>query len=200
MKYSSSADQSLVREINLSLVLRHIHCEAPISRAQIAHDIRLNKSTVSSLVESLIDRNLVHETGKNSTGAGRPARLLEINPRAGGIIGILFGVDFISVALTDFSGRVLWRMDEDTNYQDAQEKILDRTGELVQQAVDFSQKQKLVLSGLGAAVPGIINLAQGNVVFAPNLHWHDVPLQAFLAQKTSLPVYLENDANAAAVA
>ena len=73
-----------------------------VSRAKIAQAIGLNKSTVSSLVESLLERNLIHETGTNSGSTGRPAILLEINPRAGGIIGAELGVDFIAVALTDF--------------------------------------------------------------------------------------------------
>ena len=88
MNTRNSADQALVRELNLSLVLRHIHIEAPVSRAQIAQATGLNKSTVSSLVEDLLNRSLVHETGINSVGTGRPATLLEINPGAGSIIGI----------------------------------------------------------------------------------------------------------------
>ncbi len=102
MTTRNSADQALVRELNLSLVLRHIHNEAPVSRSQIAQVTGLNKSTVSSLVDDLLKRQLVHETGTNSVGTGRPATLLEINPQAGGIVGIELGVDFVAVALTDF--------------------------------------------------------------------------------------------------
>jgi glucokinase-like ROK family protein len=181
-------------------VLRHIHNKAPISRAQIAQDIGLNKSTVSSLVESLVDRNLIHETGRNSSGTGRPARMLEINPRAGSIIGLLFGVDFISVALTDFTGSVIWRADEAANIKGEQLVILDQSLELVQQAVKISQEQNLFLFGLGVAIPGIINLESGEVVFAPNMHWRDVPLKAYFKEKTGLKVFVENDANAGAVA
>ena len=83
MTQQTSADQALVRELNLSLVLQHIHNDAPISRAKIAQYTGLNKSTVSSLVESLLARRLIHETGINSVGKGRPATQLEINPQAG---------------------------------------------------------------------------------------------------------------------
>ena len=73
---TTTADQSLVREMNLSMALRLIHRQAPISRAQLAQTTGLNKSTVSSLVDDLIARNLVHEVGVNSAGAGRPATIL----------------------------------------------------------------------------------------------------------------------------
>lgn len=181
------------------MVLRHIHHEAPISRAQIAHDTGLNKSTVSSLVEALIDRKLIHEVGRNSTGTGRPARMLDINPRAGSIISLLFGVDFVSVALTNFSGEVFWRVDEDTDFKEEKEKILDQTIVLIEQAKAFNREQNLNLFGLGVAVPGIINLEKGELVFAPNLQWHNVPLQDFYEKETGLKVFIENDANAAAM-
>ena len=108
-------DQAFIRENNLSSVLRLIHSQSPISRAQLAVFTGLNKSTVSSLVDELIAHNLVHEAGSNSLGAGRPATMLEINSNAGLIIGVELGVDFVSVAVTDFLGNIIWRRREDAN-------------------------------------------------------------------------------------
>ena len=200
MASPNSADQALVRELNLSLVLRHIHNEAPVSRAKIAHATGLNKSTVSSLVESLLERQLIHETGINSIGTGRPARLLEINPRAGGIIGAEFGVDFVAVALTDFSGNILWRQDEAANSTDGLEKTLAQSLGLIQKAIGYCQEQELFILGLGIAPPGTVNLEEGILIFAPNLQWRDVPLGAFFEEHTGEKVFVENDANAAAIA
>ena len=197
---SNSADQALVRELNLSLVLRHIHNEAPVSRAQIAHITGLNKSTVSSLVESLLDRKLIHETGISSVGTGRPARLLEINPQAGGIIGAELGVDFVAVALTDFAGNILWRQTADADPADGQEKTLNQTLKLIHVAVEHCTEQGLLLLGLGVATPGTVNLDEGLLIFAPNLQWRNVPLRDFFSEHTDLKVFVENDANAAAVA
>src|SRR5687767_14374128 len=105
MDFKNTADQALVREMNLSSVLRMVHNEAPLSRAKVAATIGLNKSTVSSLMEELLDRRLVVETGVTA-GTGRPATLLEMNPQAGGIIGVELGVDFVAIVLTDFVGRI----------------------------------------------------------------------------------------------
>lgn len=197
---NSSADQVLVRELNLSLVLRHIHNKAPVSRAEIAQATGLNKSTVSSLVESLLDQSLIHETGTKSAGAGRPARMLEINPSAGGIIGAVFGVDFISAAVTDFSGRMLWREDRTAAFTDGQERTMAEALVLIQQAIEFSKGEGLPLLGLGVATPGTVNLEEGVLIFAPNLQWRDVPLKAYFKNHTGLNVFVENDANAAAMA
>jgi len=195
-----SADQTLVREINLSLVMRDLLDNAPVSRAQIAQALGLNKSTVSSLVEDLMERRLVHETGINTVGTGRPATLLEINPMAGGIIGVAFGVDYLAAAVTDFRGTILWRKSIESDPCGTVETCLAQTLALVRQAIDFCRLQRLHLLGLGLAAPGTVDLDQGLLVFAPNLQWRDVPLKAFFQGQTGLPVYVENDANAAAVA
>ncbi len=200
MNSKNTADQAFVREVNLSSVLRVIHTEAPLSRAQLANVTGLNKSTVSSLVEELLARGLIHETGVNSNGTGRPSTLLEINPQAGSIIGVEFGVDFVSVALTDFLGNILWRQVVNADPADNQETTLTKTLDLVHEAVTVCRKMSLLLIGLGLAAPGIVDLEHGILVFAPNLGWRNVPLQKIFSDKTGLKVFIENDANAAAIA
>ena len=200
MSYRSSADQALVRELNLSLVLRLIHNEAPLSRSQIAQTTGLNKSTVSSLVEDLLKRSLVHETGVNSVGAGRPATLLEINPQAGGIIGVELGVDFVAVVVTDFTSNILWRQSVYTNPNDAQERTIAKILELTDKAIDVCKNHGLYLLGLGLSVPGTADSENGVLVFAPNLQWRNVSFRDIFFEHNGLNVYVENDANAAAIA
>jgi len=200
MAATTSADQALVRELNLSLVLRYIHNEAPVSRAQIAHVTGLNKSTVSSLVEELLNRKLIHETGTNSVGTGRPATLLEINPQAGGIIGAELGVDFIAIALTDFTGTILWRELSPVDPNDAQETILSKIIQLTDTAAQVCETHNLDCLGIGLSVPGTVDMDRGVLVFAPNLQWRNVPLRKIFSEHTGLKVYVENDANAAAIA
>jgi glucokinase-like ROK family protein len=198
MEIKTTPDQSFMRELNLSLVLRRIHNEAPVSRAQIAVETGLNKSTVSSLVEELMALNLIRETGQNSVGAGRPATLLEINRHVGSIIGVELGVDFVAVALTDFLGKILWR--KIASADSAYEKTLNQIFYLAQEAIAASRELSLPLLGLGLATPGTVDLNEGMLIFAPNLHWHNVPLRKVFAEQTGLKVFVENDANAAAVA
>jgi glucokinase-like ROK family protein len=200
MATRNSVDQTLIRELNLSLVLRHIHNSAPLSRAQIAQATGLNKSTVSSLVEELLARKLVHETGVNSTGTGRPATLLEINPQAGGIIGAELGVDFVAIALTDFTGNILWRQLISTDPIDTQEKTIAKILELTDEAMKVCESYNLYLLGIGLSVPGTVDLEGSVLVFAPNLQWHNVPLKQIFYDHTGINAFIENDANAAAIA
>lgn len=195
-----TADHGLVRELNLSLVLRLIYNEAPLSRAQLAIRTGLNKSTVSSLVEDLLQRGLIHEAGMNSVGTGRPATLLEINPQAGCMVGVELGVDFVAVALTDFLGKILWRRQIGVDPAEAQENTLDNALALVHEARTVCDEMVLPVFGLSFSIPGTVDLDAGLVIFAPNLNWHNVPLREMFSNSTGLKVFIENDANAAALA
>ena len=196
----TTSDQVFVREINLSTVLRLIHTQSPISRAQIAVLTGLNKSTVSSLVDELLTQNLIHETGSNSGAAGRPATWLEINPQAGLIVGVELGVDFVSVAITDLLGNILWRRKEDADPNEGQDKMLDQTLRIVKEAMAANKKKGRCFFGLGLSTPGTVDLNEGLLIFAPNLHWHNVPFGKIFYEHTKLKIFIENDANAAAIA
>lgn len=200
MDPKSTADQALVRELNLSSVLRLIHNVPPLSRAQLAALTGLNKSTVSSLVEDLLDRKLVRETGLNSAGTGRPATLLEMNSKVGAIVGVELGVDFVSVVLTDFAAGILWRKQVSADPTESQERTLDQAHKLIDEAILASRKAGFEILGLSFAIPGTVDLDQGVLIFAPNLDWHNVPLRSRFSASTGLKVFVENDANAAAIA
>jgi hypothetical protein len=195
----TTADQVFLRENNLSSVLRFIQAQSPISRAQLAVLTGLNKSTVSSLMEDLLERRLVHETGINSAGTGRPATLLEINPLAGYIIGVELGVDFVSVGIADFLGNLIWRRKEDADPMQGQEIMIEQTLRLVKEAMTAGKKKGYCFLGLGLATPGTVDLKEGVLIFAPNLHWKNVPFQKIFSERTKLKVIVENDANAATI-
>ena len=120
-----------IREINLSSVLVNLHQNGPLSRAHLAAITDLNKSTISSLVEDLIDRDLVVEYGIDASGIGRPATLLNLNPRAGSIIGVEIGVDFISVILTSFTGQILWQHCDDFDSKYRQVETISRVFQII---------------------------------------------------------------------
>jgi glucokinase-like ROK family protein len=70
---------------------------------------------------------------------------------------------------------------------------------LIQEALDRAGKIGLRPLGIGVGVPGMVNVLEGELVFAPNLSWHHVPLRQVLMKRFNVPVFVENDANAAAL-
>jgi len=194
-----TGDQNLVRTMNLSVILNCLRERAPLSRAQLAEITGLNKTTVSSLVRQLLQHHFVREIGYGPSSSGRPGVLLELNPHAGSIIGLEIGVDFILLLLTDFKAQTLWRWEERNGSDKRPERVIQRASDIIERA--FAQSRQLGLSvlGLGVGIPGLVDVTTGIVLFAPNLQWHDVPLEQELTKRFPIPVLIDNDANTAAL-
>ena len=170
---------------------------APISRATLADLTGLNKTTVSSLVQELIEHQYVHEVGLDTSGVGRPAIMLELNPAAGSIVSAEIGVDFINVVRTDFSAQTMWQHKE-SHHNQSQPEILDRTLALLHQAIDGHVDGLL---GIALGVPGLVDFDSGLLHFAPNLGWNNIPLGAILRDEfgKDTPIFVDNEANLAAL-
>ncbi|MEV6863381.1 ROK family transcriptional regulator [Streptosporangium subroseum] len=195
----------MVRQTNLSLVLRHLRDHVAQSRADIAEVTGLHRATVSNLVSELLDRQLVREIGTEHVGAiGRPRRPLALHGAHVGALGLEINVDYISVHGSDLSGRVLVerRVGFDT-IAAGPDHALRMLSQMALEAVEAMKRAEAVPAGLGVALPGLVDVARGVVTFAPNLGWRDLPLAARLSAALSpwsVPVSVDNDANLAAVA
>jgi glucokinase-like ROK family protein len=200
MLKTRTGDQALVREINLSIILNALRDHSPASRAALAAVTGLNKTTVSSLVQQLIDGRFVSERGAGKPeDPGRPGILLELNPKAGRIVAAEIGVDFISAMAANFAVEIVWRHQEPTDPAAGQDRIIERVCTLIQEAIRQTGSAESAVLGLGLGVPGLVDVASGMLLFAPNLGWRDVPLRQFLEARFDMPVYVDNEANMAAM-
>jgi glucokinase-like ROK family protein len=194
-----TGDQALIRQINLSAILQQLRDSAPISRASLAQITGLNKTTVSSLVSELIENQFVREAGLESGAVGRRAMLLRLNPAAGCIVSGEIGVDFISAIAADFAAKVVWRDQTRIDPAMGQDAIAEQSAALLQRAVEQGLSSSRVLLGVAVGVPGLVDQATGVLLFAPNLGWRDVPVRTILQQKFDAPVFVDNEANLAAL-
>jgi glucokinase-like ROK family protein len=194
-----TGDHSLIRTINLSVILNCLRVRAPLSRAQLAAITGLNKTTVSSLVSQLLQNQFVREIGRGPSSPGRPGVLLELNPGAGSIIGLEIGVDFILLLLTDFKAQILWRWEEKNTDNQQPDSTIERAADIIAQAISKSKEFGLSVMGMGIGIPGLIDVETGTVLFAPNLHWRDVPIRDELNRRFAIPIIVDNDANTAAL-
>ncbi|MBN1535414.1 MAG: ROK family transcriptional regulator [Anaerolineales bacterium] len=199
MAIQTTADQGFIRKLNTAVILDYLRRFAPLSRAELAARAGLNRSTVSIIINSLIEEGFIQETDLQNAKVGRPGMLLTLNPKGGFAVGVEIGVDFISVILTDFVANVLWQERVVSDPAEDQIHILDGASELTQKAIDMGTEQGLRPLGIGIGVPGLVDLRQGKLVFAPNLKWSNVPLRLMWSQRFELPIFIENEANAAAL-
>jgi hypothetical protein len=182
---------------NRSLVLQTLYSDGAMSRADLARATGLTRVTISDLVAELLGEALVVEQGtRDEARPGKPATLVDIDRAGFRILGIdLSAHDAFRGALLDLDGgihhRVVAALDGATG-EAAIAKVIDLARELIAQA-------EVPILGVGIGSPGVVDLA-GVVLTAPNLGWHDVPLQDRLAVELDHPVLVANDANVAALA
>jgi glucokinase-like ROK family protein len=193
-------DQESLRQRNLSTVLTHLRQYAPISRAALAEMTGLNRATITRLVRELIQHGFVREVGFQSVRAGRPSILLQLDPNAGCIIGAEIEVKFGSVILTDLVSNILWRQEVDFGDNDEPNSTLHCIAELIRRAGSKAGEMDRHVLGLGMSLPGLVDVSSGVLLFAPNMRWSDVPVKKWLENEFSIPVYVDNKANMAALA
>jgi glucokinase-like ROK family protein len=198
VKYNT-ADQAWVRRMNRSLILAVFRTQKTLSRARLATETGLNPSTVSSIISELINENIIRETELIQSRTGRPGRLLELNPKGGCALGIEINVDYIELLVTDFSANILWRQKQPSSPEIGQEDIMSKVLYLAKEASSFIKGQNCRLLGVGVGVPGLVDVSSGLLRFAPNLHWKDVHVRDVLASQFDCPIYVENEANVAAL-
>jgi glucokinase-like ROK family protein len=198
MRSRSTADHTLVRNLNTSLVLEHLRTQAPLSRADISARTGLNPSTVSNAVRYLIARHMVREVGPAISHGGRPGRLLDLSPEGGCVVGAEIGVDFVNVVLTNFRAERLWQWRDNASYQTHPTILSRRAADLVEEALHVGLGHGLRPLGIGLGVPGLVDVARGELVMSPNLGLTNVPFRDLWTERFQLPVFVDNEANTAA--
>ncbi|TFE22846.1 ROK family transcriptional regulator [Cohnella luojiensis] len=192
-----TGDQALIKRINTAIVLEFILRGAPLSRAQISEQSGLNKATVSSLVQDLIDGSLVKETGTGQSSGGRKPVMLEFIATSGYAIGIDLGVNYIRGALTDLRGGIVAERTSSLRHPEP-EAAVEQLCNCIEALMAEAPASSYGIVGIGVGVPGLVD-DNGTILFAPNLKWRDVPLLRLLTERFALPVTIDNEANMGAL-
>jgi len=193
LKTANVARSNTIRNINRQIVLNYVRERGPISRAEIAHETALQRSTVSLIVEQLRVDGLIEEVSGESTG-GRPPVLLSLRTNDAVAIGVDLGTTRTIVATSDLAGRVLDQEQFETNPSSAK-----TTKEIIDCAQRFIRRNNGTIEGIGVSLPGLVD-PEGKELFIPTFNWRDLPLASEISEATGLPVTMDNDANAAAQA
>jgi predicted NBD/HSP70 family sugar kinase len=194
-KRTQGASSEVVRDINRRIVLNLIRTRQPISRADLARVSGLQRSTISLIVEQLIQENWVLEGPTGRLPRGRRPTFLRLNDER-----VIIGVDIrpvqTTVALADANGKFI---SQEAMVTSPDPKIaLQALIECINR-VKRSRRGKMI-EGIGISLPGRFDHSSDRLVFAPNLAWRDIDLRNPIAKETGLEVELENAANACVLA
>ncbi len=114
-------------------------------------------------------------------------------------IGIDVGGTSIKGALINDSGEILQRFQMDVDKEKSGVEEVNKFCDVMLKSLKELDKS-IKIEGIGIGVPGILDIDNGVVVTSPNLpNWSSLPLAELISKRTGLPVFLNNDANVAAL-
>ncbi len=195
LKKVQPARLTTIRDINRQIVLNYVREREPISRAEIARETALQRSTVSAIIDDLQNDGLVEEIGEGESTGGRPPTMLRLRTAGPIAIGVAVTPSVTTIATSDLAGRVLGQE------AFATEPDPDRTfGRVVEYIEKLLDRKSGSIESIGVSLPGLVDPSTGTAIYVPYFKWRDIPVARMISSATNLPVTLDNDANAVALA
>jgi predicted NBD/HSP70 family sugar kinase len=192
---AQAARSNTIRDINRQIVLNYVREKEPISRADIARETALQRSTVSTIVDALQADGLIEEIGAGESTGGRRPTLLRLRSTGAVAIGVDITPSHTIIAASNLTGRVLEQEQfvTDPQFEKTITRVLDSVRELV-------RKHKGSVEAVGVSLPGLVDTNRSRVLYVPYFKWRDLPIAEIISSATGLSVTVDNDANAAALA
>ena len=194
-------DLAVVRENHLSQVINHVRQTGSISRAEIVRITNLSATTVSSLVSQVLESGFVYESQKGASSGGRPPVLLEFNYKHRHVIGVGMDSDYLRLVIMDLRGEVVANRAQAFDVDNQPQGTTQTIVELIRSMMDEVGLQSTTILGIGVAVPAPLEgekLERLSPVIMPK--WRDFDFVGQLQAVFQVPIHLENDANAGALA
>ncbi|GEM49726.1 ROK family transcriptional regulator [Deinococcus cellulosilyticus] len=190
---SLKGDQGTARALNRRLILNEIRRNGPTSRARLAEQTGLSPAAITFVTTELLQEGLLVEKGER-----RPIPL-DIHYSGHFVLGLKLMEDRLEAVLTDLSTQILSRITLD---------LPDHQPETV--ALYAAQAQKELceqsgvatenLRGIGMGLPGVIDARSGMCLSSGRFGWKNIPIARMISEQVRLPVWVDNDVNAFAVA
>lgn len=172
----------------------------PLSRTQLSARTGLSQSTVTKVVNPLVEAGYLVETGETSSGMGRPQRMLEVAADRHAVIGVKIGPERVTGVLADLRARELARRTRELSAGHGPSAALAACAAVASDLLASEPRARERLLGIGIGVGGHVDGAGGIVLRSGVLGWDAVEVAAPVAAATGLPTLVGNDVDALAVA
>jgi N-acetylglucosamine repressor len=195
LRKTQAARLNTIRDINRQIVLNYVREREPISRAEIARETDLQRSTISAIVEALTAEGLVEQVGEGESTGGRRPTMLRLRTKEAIAVGVAITPSCTTVATSDLAGRIVEQEEFPTDLD------LDKTlGQVISLIKELSVRNGGTIEAVGVSLPGLVDPSTGHAVYVPYFKWRDIPITQTISSAVGLPVVIDNDANAVALA
>jgi predicted NBD/HSP70 family sugar kinase len=195
-----AARPSLIRAMNEQLLLEYIRQRGPCSRAELARVSGLSKPTVSLALDNVERAGLVRIAGQRTGMPGRSARLYEIRPDAGLVLGLDIGHEYVRGAIADLSGEIRVRSSVRARATSVRGRVAELVGLAELLCADASVPRSAITQTVIGS-PGVYDPRRNSMKLTGGLRGWDRPAAlAGLREAFGSSLVMENDVDAAALA
>lgn len=192
-----------LRRYNERFVLEAIRRLKEASKSDLAREADLTPPAVAGIVDGLEEGGFIERVGKRKGGGrGSPSILYRVREKRLFSVGVKIGRRSLEALLLDFSGEVRARFSRDYPYPDPE--TVRHAGDAALNAFRkwVARLPEAQIQGIGIAAPHFLGGWSEELDFPPELgpQWDAVDLRGFFRADLEAPVFVENDASAAALA
>lgn len=190
---------------NISHIFETVWRSKYMTRIDIANRLGLYRSTVSNVINTLLESELILE-GEPKTETDRSGRkpiVLSVNENYGLVAGIEIQQDYYNVTVLSFTGDVILTFGGNTPYNPAfmnspEETFVNIVDTIVSLIKDKIKDNSIPLLALSIGIPGIVNTDLGEVIYSEPFNLRKFNFAKELGNRYGIPLFMENDAKCCA--
>ena len=185
-----------IKTANSCLVLDVIRNTESVTIEEIVHTARLSRPTVLSIIDDLLQRNIIVRAGLGESNVGRQPVLYAINTSQHFAIGIDFEFPPVHLVVTDLSGAIRYQQNWNCNFDMQKSEIIQFLVDGIQQAMDdlHLSFENIICIGLG--IPGTVDIKKNMSETISRIpEWNKTPLSEILSKQFNVPIFVRNDAH-----
>ena len=185
-------------------LLQQIYEHTNISRIELAKLTGLSAACVGGVVNRLLKKGLIVESGENSTPLGRRPVSLSVREDLAYFVGVDLGSYMLRVVVADMLGRLIYKYETVSKVSEGRQNTLQRTLESIHKALAECGVPRDLVKGIGMAHSGVVDSESGVILSFPRpgqmAQWRNVPLRDMLEEAFALPVTLDDSTRTMAIA
>lgn len=199
MRGSRGYNQESIQDMNRTLLINLLRKEGICARAHLSNLSMLKQATVTNIMNDFIRWGLVKEVGFLVGSKGRRSIGISINNDDFGVLGIRLGRKNYTVGLFDLSGNLVEYKRNEVDLGQRPRKVFGNIKQEARNLIDSAKGRKII--AIGMAIPGPYSERRGRIELMTHVRgWNEISIKEELTEDFKLPVFVEQDANAGALA
>lgn len=192
-----TANSQSVKMINTQLVLEKMIEIRETTRIELAKLTTLNKATISSIIQDLVNRQFVLETERTVKTAGRSANVIILNKNAARIFSVELLPKELYAIITNLYGEILYEVRKPILHPEFNNYLIELTNTIDELKKNtFNSVYGII--GIGIGVYGILSKDK-KIKFTTFNSWKDIELKKIIEDYSGIKTYVENEANISAL-